>query len=114
LDWRSAHHRLFHHDEMDALIALSTLQKAREARIIAVTALEAGAMKKLGLVPAGSLAEALALANSWLTGPDVHLNHYEAKAALPAQKPPKALSLWRDIFSAFVISNGTLLVPRLC
>ncbi len=110
LDWRSAHHRLFHHDEMDALIALSILQKAREARIIAITALDAETVASLGFTAADSLAEALALANSWLNKPP---NRLCTDSELPTQKPPRTPSLLQDIFSAFVISNGTLLVPRL-
>jgi nickel-dependent lactate racemase len=85
-DWRSVHHRVFHHVDVDALIALATLQEAREVRIIAVTALDAVTARRLGFTPASSLPEALALAITWLP----------------------------DIFSAFVISNGTLLLPHLC
>jgi hypothetical protein len=55
-------------------------------RIIAVTALDAVTARRLGFTPASSLPEALALAITWLP----------------------------DIFSAFVISNGTLLLPHLC
>jgi hypothetical protein len=84
-DWRSLYHRLVHHADADALIAISTMQKAREHRIIAVTELESALVKRLGFTPAESFREALELAGSWLP----------------------------DIFSACVIPNGSALIPHL-
>jgi nickel-dependent lactate racemase len=87
--------RWFHQNEPEALIALSTMQKAREAHLVAVTKLEPAIAKNLGFTPAASLHEALAFA-------EVRL-----KNSLPAHQPVQ------NIFSAFVISNGTLLIPHL-
>lgn len=103
-DWRSLHHRVFHHVDADALIALSTLQKAREVRIIAVTALEDALARRWGFTPSSSLSEALVLAASWLEMPQGSLN---GPFGLPAPK------LLQDNFSALVIPNGTLVVPYL-
>jgi nickel-dependent lactate racemase len=102
--WRSLYHRVFHHVDADALIALSTLQKAREIRIIAVTALEDAVAKRWGFTPAPSLPEALALAASWLKMPRGSLT---GPFGLPAPKPVQ------DNFSAVVIPNGTLVIPYL-
>ncbi len=103
-DWRSFYHRAFHHVDGDALIALSTLQKTQEVRIIAVTALEDSVARRWGFTPASSLSEALALAASWLKMPQGSLN---GPIGLPAQK------LLQDNFSALVIPNGTLVIPYL-
>jgi nickel-dependent lactate racemase len=103
-DWRSFTHRAFHHVDVDALITLSTLQKAREIRIIAVTALEDAMARRWGFTPAASLAEALALAASWRKMPQGSLN---GPFGLPAPK------LSQDNFSALVIPNGTLVIPYL-
>jgi nickel-dependent lactate racemase len=84
-DWRGFSHHLLPNDDPDDLIALSTIQKARENRIIAVTGLEPALVRRLGFTPAESFREALQIAASWLP----------------------------DIFSAYVIPNGTLLVPLL-
>jgi nickel-dependent lactate racemase len=103
-DWRSPHHRTFHHVDADALIALSTLQKAREVRIIAVTTLDDSMARRWGFTPASSLPEALALAASWLKMPQGSLS---GPLRLPAQK------LLQDNFSALVIPNGALVIPYL-
>ncbi len=103
-DWRSLHHRAFHHVDADALIALSTLQKAREVRIIAITGLEGAVASRWGFTPVSSLSEALGLAASWLKMPQGSLN---GPFGLPAPK------LLQDNFSALVIPNGTLVVPYL-
>jgi nickel-dependent lactate racemase len=103
-DWRSLYHRAFHHVDAEALIALSTLQKAREVRIIAVTALADALARRLGFTPAPSLSEALALAASWLKMPPGALND---PFGLPAP------TLMQDNFSALVIPNGTLVIPYL-
>jgi nickel-dependent lactate racemase len=95
--------RWFHQNEPEALIALSTMQKAREVHLIALTKLEPAIAKSLGFTPASSLPEALARAEVWLQSPSRPQSAFEP----PAPKP------WRDIVSAFVISNGTLLVPHL-
>ncbi|MGH7599545.1 MAG: lactate racemase domain-containing protein [bacterium] len=103
-DWRSLYQHAFHHIDADALIALSMLQKAREVRIIAVTALEDAVARRWGFTPAPSLPEALALTASWLKMPQGFLN---GSLELPVQK------LWPDNFSALVIPNGTLVIPYL-
>jgi len=103
-DWRSLYHRAFHRVDADALIALSTLQKAREVRIIAVTTLEDAMARRWGFTPVPSLSEALALATSWLKMPQGSSN---GPIGLPAQK------LLQDNFSALVIPNGTLVIPYL-
>lgn len=82
---------LFHHQPLDELVALATLQRAREFRIIMVTALEAGQVQRLGCVPAHSLQEALEITKNWL---------------------PEILSAPGN-FSALLLSNGTLIIPHL-
>jgi nickel-dependent lactate racemase len=89
--WPPLHLRRFDQNEIETLIALSILQKARELRIIIVTELDMGlaapvGMQRLGFVPAKSLQAALAIAESW--------------------------KIFQDIFSAVIIDNGTLLIPR--
>jgi nickel-dependent lactate racemase len=79
------YHRWFYENELEALIAFSILHKTLEFRIITVTDLPPELAKRLGFIPATSLSEALTLAESCLPGS----------------------------FSAVLISNGTLLVPRL-
>jgi nickel-dependent lactate racemase len=109
IDWQGLPHstglssRWFHQNEPEALIALSTMQKAREAHLVAVTKLEPAIAKSLGFTPVASLHEALALAETWLK----NSSPSQSACASPTQKS------WRDIFSAFVISNGTLLIPQL-
>ncbi|MCG3120119.1 MAG: Lactate racemase [bacterium] len=82
---------LFHHQPIDELVALATLQRTREFRIIMVTALEARQVQRLGCVPAQSLQEALEIAKTWL---------------------PAAPSVPEN-FSALLLSNGTLILPHL-
>jgi len=81
-NWR---HQLFHENETAALVAFSTLQKTREIHVVLVSALEPALVQRLGLIPARSLQEALAIAEPWLP----------------------------DIFSAVVIYNGALAAPNL-
>lgn len=90
--------RWFHQNEPEALIALSTMQKAHEAHLVAVMKLEPAIAKSLGFTPAASLHEALELAEVWL------------KSSRPQDAFERPIN---DIFSAFVISNGTLLIPHL-
>lgn len=85
VDWRRLHNHILHENETDGLIALSTLQKARTYHIIAVTGLEPAVVRQMGFTPAESFRDAIELARSWLP----------------------------DIFSAYVIPNGNLLVPYL-
>jgi nickel-dependent lactate racemase len=85
IDVHRLHHYFLHNCVADGLIALSTMQKARENRIIAVTELEPQLVKNMGFIPAESFRHALELAEPWLP----------------------------DIYSAYVIPNGSLLVPYL-
>jgi nickel-dependent lactate racemase len=79
------HHALRHHYKINGTTALSTMQKAREAHIIAVTSLPVEVVRKLGFSPAASLAEAL----------------QTAQGLLP------------ESYTTFVMPSGSLAVPYL-
>ena len=81
---RSMVQRRFQKQPGDELIALSTLELAREFRIIMVSELDDEQVRRLGFVPAETLQEALKFAEPFL----------------------------QDSYSAFLIPNGSLLVPR--
>jgi nickel-dependent lactate racemase len=62
-------HQQFRHNELEVLMALAVLQRARARRVIMVTELDARLVQRLGFVAARSLREALALAESCVKKP---------------------------------------------
>jgi len=108
-------HQQFRHNELEVLMTLAVLQRARVRRVIMVTTLEAGLVQRLGFVAARSLREALALAEFWLRPSG--LNKSQAPSASPAPASC-ANSEWKigatphaSRLAVGVIANGTLFAP---
>ncbi|MDZ7360937.1 MAG: lactate racemase domain-containing protein [candidate division KSB1 bacterium] len=97
-------HQQFRHNELEVLMTLAVLQRARARRVIMVTELEARVVQRLGFLPARSLREALAVATPWLRSAELKKSQHSSSSPAPVA--------WESSESGArpvgVVANGTL------